>query len=67
MDRLYGKIDEVNAEISEDGYNLQCSVGIFVTNKRVLYKDFYEMSDKALYKAKQDGKNRYSVIYDVKR
>lgn len=67
MDRLYGKIDEINAELSEEGYNLQCSVGIFVTNKRVLYKDFYEMSDRALYKAKRDGKNRYSVIYDIKR
>lgn len=41
----------------------KCRAAIFLTNKRGWYNDFYEISNTALYKAKRDGKNRYSVIY----
>jgi len=36
-----------------------CSVGIAVTQEKISFKDLYEMADKALYKAKEKGKNRF--------
>ena len=42
---------------------LSCSVGVaFVKNNRLSYDDVFCAADKAMYSAKDKGKNRYEVI-----
>lgn len=49
----------------KDNYpQFSSSVGIFITNKNYNYEHYYFQADKALYQAKQHGKNSFKVIFD---
>ncbi len=49
-------------------HNISASFGIVYVDKdtELTFKDLYRMADSAMYKAKQQGKNRY-VVYSAKR
>ena len=61
MGRLYRELEEVRRE----GFDLRCSVGVFMTSRRHSYSHFYNMADQALYAAKRAGKHRYQIIRDM--
>ena len=58
MRRLYEQLEQAGKE----GFEMQCSAGIFIGSRRNSYSDFYAMADRALYAAKRTGKNKYHVI-----
>lgn len=47
-----------------DSAPFNSSVGIFMTNKEYSYDYYYLQADKALYRAKKQGKNNFNVIFD---
>lgn len=47
-----------------DSAPFNSSVGIFITNKKYSYDYYYLQADKALYQAKKQGKNNFSIIFD---
>lgn len=46
-----------------DGKNISCSLGIARYHGQKTFDDFYHESDKALYLAKNSGRNRYSFYH----
>ncbi len=61
MGRLYRELEEARQE----GFDLRCSVGVFMTSRRHSYSHFYNMADQALYAAKRAGKHQYQIIRDM--
>lgn len=61
MNRFFShlKEKEINKHIQ-----LECSIGIFVTNKNHSYEEYYNQADKALYQIKRKTKNNYHIIID---
>ncbi len=61
MDRffIFLKEKETNQQVK-----LECSIGIFATNKKHSYEDYYAQADKALYEIKRKTKNNYHIIID---
>ncbi|MGM9858408.1 MAG: diguanylate cyclase [Bacilli bacterium] len=58
------RICEKVKQISFQNYNITCSIGICISNHYLRkYDDLYLHADKALYKAKRDGKNKV-VLYE---
>lgn len=58
------KIEEI---VIEKDRNVECSIGVAVTeNVDVAYDELVHNADVALYKAKENGKNQYS-IFDLER
>ena len=46
-----------------DGKNISCSIGIASYHGQKTFDDFYREADKALYLAKNSGRNRYSFYH----
>jgi diguanylate cyclase (GGDEF)-like protein len=46
-----------------DGKNISCSLGIASNHGQKTFDDFYREADKALYLAKNSGRNRYSFYH----
>lgn len=44
---------------------LGISVGVYVTDRRHTYEQYYEEADKALYETKKNGKNSYTIHNDT--
>ena len=61
MERLYGQLEKAERE----GFQMKCSVGIFMSSQKCTYSHFYRMADQALYAAKRSGKNKYWVIREL--
>lgn len=60
--RINDILDETNKIKVKDNHKITLSIGIaFVNDSIKLYKNLFSKADKALYVAKADGKNRYSV------
>ena len=56
-----------NLEIYGDGDNsveITVSIGVACSGAGLSFKDLLERADKALYKAKESGKNRFIVYSD---
>ncbi len=58
VERLYGQLEQAGRE----GFEMQCSTGIFIGSRQNPYSGFYKMADQALYEAKRTGKNKYQII-----
>lgn len=60
--RINDILDETNKIKVKDNHKITLSIGIaFVNDSIKLYKNLFSKADKALYVAKADGKNRYSI------
>ncbi len=69
--------EEVNRKISnifntmrdafkDEDADITCSIGIIIINKPELgYKYYFDQADKALYQAKEKGKNTYHIIENL--
>ncbi|MBY2475801.1 diguanylate cyclase [Clostridioides difficile] len=60
--RINDILDETSKIKVKDNHKITLSIGIaFVNDSIKLYKNLFSKADKALYVAKADGKNRYSI------
>ena len=62
--RCRSVLHELKTTQIDSASGITCSIGIAEDTQRMTFKELYEKSDKALYKAKEGGKARY-CIYGV--
>ncbi len=56
-------IDSVSAITAEDGTHAACSVGVAISNdKEATFYDLLEVADEAMYRSKEAGKGRFTVL-----
>ena len=65
VERIMRRLYEQREQAGKEGFEMQCSAGIFIGSRRNSYSDFYAMADRALYAAKRTGKNKYHVISEL--
>lgn len=66
-DKLAWTVEKLNTDYSADGITVHCSVSIGAACTRGRnrnLKEWMDCADKALYKAKENGKNQYVIHYD---
>lgn len=54
---------QMNCNIGDEQVTLSSSVGVAIHNERESYDSLYLRADKALYRAKNAGRNRYNISY----
>ncbi len=59
--RCRSVLHELKTTSVDDATGITCSIGIAEDTGRITFKQLYERSDKALYKAKEGGKARYCI------
>ncbi len=59
MERFNDQINEARKEFPF----LSISGGVFVTNRRHTYEQYYGEADKALYETKKNGKSNYTGVH----
>ncbi len=59
--RCRSVLHELKTTNIEGASGITCSMGIAESTQRVTFKDMYECSDKALYRAKEGGKARFAI------
>ncbi|MGO5542957.1 GGDEF domain-containing protein [Blautia sp. HCP3S3_H10_1] len=67
IEAIMERFKEQIGEAQKDFPFLSISVGVYVTDRRHTYEQYYEEADKALYETKKNGKNAYTVRKDVGR
>ncbi len=60
MDRFFENIEKAKIKYSF----LSSSVGVFVSNRKQLFEEYYKEADRALYQTKQGGKSHYTLFFD---
>ena len=61
VERILKKVDETNLLYNNQNIHLTMSAGVYPHKKGILVEEFLNGADKALYKAKLNGKNCYKV------
>ncbi|MBP3274371.1 MAG: diguanylate cyclase [Butyrivibrio sp.] len=59
--RCRSVLHELKTTQIDGASGITCSIGIAEDTQRMTFKELYEKSDKALYKAKEGGKARYCI------
>lgn len=67
VERIMSSLFDAMEKKSAECMGIRCSVGVFVSDKKHTYSLFYRMADRALYEAKNAGKNRYHVIRELQQ
>lgn len=60
MKRFFSQLQECK----NGKFKISSSVGVFVSNHKIAFDEFYSKADKALYQSKQNGKHQYCIYND---